>query len=106
MKWLKRKIRRWALNDDTIGGAIRSVDMDEYSSQKQQSRSRTLNASGMNFKLYSANGGYIVEVTSKPATLKNYNTPVEDEYNLHVITLDEDLGERIGQIVTIEVIRQ
>lgn len=100
MKWLRRRLRNWLSNDLTSSDAelVKASD------------SRSLRASGLNFTLYSANGGYVVEVRTpeRNVATNGYSgrQTSDSECNLHIITVDEDLGERIGQIVTIEVIRQ
>jgi cystathionine beta-lyase family protein involved in aluminum resistance len=60
----------------------------------------TIGAQGMTFTLYSASGGHIVEYRS-------YDTKSDERINnLHIITNDQDIGERIGQIVTMELLRK
>lgn len=70
-------------------GAIRVVDTD----------SSRVGANGMNFTMYRADGGYIIEY-------REYDR-VKDQNNnrLHIITDDTNLGERIGQIITLELLR-
>lgn len=59
----------------------------------------TIGDSGMNFSLYSASGGYVVE-------LKQYDRKTDRSDNkLHIINSDENLGERIGEIITLELLR-
>ena len=54
---------------------------------------------GMSFTLYSASGGYVVE-------LKQYDRKTDRYDNkLHIINSDENLGERIGHIITLELLR-
>jgi hypothetical protein len=54
----------------------------------------------MNFTIYSANGGYVMEY--------NMYDPRTDERNnaLHIITSDQDLGQSIGHIITLEMLRK
>lgn len=61
--------------------------------------STSIGARGMNFSLYSASGGYIVEYR------RFDEKRGENINNLHIINTDDDLGERIGQIVTMELLR-
>jgi hypothetical protein len=59
-----------------------------------------LNGSGLNFTIFSASGGHVVEYRS-------YDTKSDERINnLHIITSDQDIGERIGQIVTMELLRK
>ena len=62
--------------------------------------SNRLNGSGLNFTIFSASGGHVVEYRS-------YDTKSDERINnLHIITSDQDIGERIGQIVTMELLRK
>jgi hypothetical protein len=85
------KIINWAQNygtASTAGETLLEVRSDA-----------TIGAQGMNFTIYSANGGHVVEYRS-------YDTNRDERINnLHIINSDEDMGERIGQIVTLELLR-
>ena len=86
------KIVRWAMNYNDNRKDSVLVDCDSV-------RSNKLNASGLNFTIFSASGGHIVEY-------RHYDTKSNESINnLHIITSDQDIGERIGQIVTIEILR-
>lgn len=61
---------------------------------------RPVRSQGMDFSLYPANGGYIVEYHSYDRKRD------ETSHTLHVITEDQDLGQRVGEIVTIEMLRR
>jgi hypothetical protein len=83
------KIINWAQNPVRISDSCETV----VSSHK-------LNGSGLNFTLFSASGGHVVEYRS-------YDTKSDERINnLHIITNDQDIGERIGQIVTMELLRK
>jgi hypothetical protein len=86
-----QKIINWAQNYGIING-VTLVDNDTV-------RSSSIGAQGMNFTIYSANGGHVVEYRS-------YDTKSDERINnLHIINSGEDMGERIGQIVTLELLR-
>jgi hypothetical protein len=74
-----------------------SSNEDHYSNQPVEADS--LNSNGMRFNLYKASGGFVIE------------TRIYDERNdrninkLHVITEDQNLGEEIGKIITMESLR-
>lgn len=54
---------------------------------------------GIQFKVMSAHGGVIVQTrTINPKTDRNV-------YNTHIIPDGEDIAERIGQIVSLELLR-
>jgi len=54
---------------------------------------------GMNFTVYRANGGHVIET-------KKYDRKCDHiDHALHIITDDKDLGEEIGRIITFEHLR-
>ena len=58
-----------------------------------------IDSSGMNFTVYRANGGHVIET-------RTYDRKTDrSDSNLHVITDDKDLGEEIGKIITYERLR-
>ncbi len=61
--------------------------------------SRGIDSNGMNFTVYRANGGTIIE-TRKYDRKRDCN-----DNNLHIITDDKNLGEEIGKIITFENLR-
>lgn len=64
------------------------------------SKSRSLEGlNGMNFTVYRANGGHIVEY-------RQYDRKTDRADNkLHIVTDDKELGEEIGKIITFEQLR-
>ena len=61
--------------------------------------SRSIDTQGMNFTVYRANGGTIIET-------RKYDRKRDDNnHSLHIITDDKDLGEEIGKIITFENLR-
>lgn len=89
MRWLKRKIRRWLDNDSIeiaceppIVRSGHSVDVD-----------------GINFSVMPANGGVIVQT-------RKYDSKTDrNQYSTHIITDSEPLAERIGHIVSLELLK-
>ena len=64
--------------------------------QKLSTVSRSIDSNGMNFTVYRANGGHIVET-------RQYDRKRDsNDHSLHIITDDKDLGEEIGKIITFE----
>ena len=61
--------------------------------------SRSIDTNGMNFTVYRANGGHVIE------TRKYDRKRDENNNSLHIITDDKDLGEEIGKIITFENLR-
>jgi hypothetical protein len=85
-RWFSRKVNN-ALAEDRIIRESTATD-----------RSR-LNSSGMNFSVYKANGGFIIEY--------HYYDRHRDrsENKLHIVTEDKDLGEELGKIISFETLR-
>jgi len=87
---LKQKLRNWLMNDS-----------DQYSNDAvlQVEESRGLNSEGMRFDLFKASGGYIVET-------RYYDAKTDRNHNkLHIIKDDQDIGEAMGKIITMESLR-
>lgn len=59
-----------------------------------------LHSRGVSFTLYNANGGSVVE-------LRDYD-PMSDRHSnvLYVISKDQDLGQQLGHIVTMEALKR
>jgi len=61
---------------------------------------RTPGTHGINFILYPAAGGNILEI-------RMYDEKSGDNHaSLHIIPIDQDLGESIGKIITIEALKR
>lgn len=64
------------------------------------SRGSELNSRGMSFTIHMANGGYVLEYTS-------YDEKTDrNSHNLHIITSDQDMGQGIAHIITLELLRK
>jgi uncharacterized protein YacL (UPF0231 family) len=90
MNWLKQKLRNWLNSDELI----------KMSANKAVTSRESLRSSGMNFTIYQANGGTIVEINQY-----DHKTDRND-HNLHIITNDQDLGQGIAHIVTFEMLKR
>lgn len=78
---------------------LREFDANLPQALASPMKSNSLESYGMNFTVYRANGGHIIEHrTYDKRTDRNNNS-------LHIITDDKDLGEEIGKIITFESIR-
>ena len=88
----KQRIRNWLMNDDSetdYSGNVISVDSEGPNIQSQ----------GFRLNIYSASGGTIIETTK-------YDRQKDDHrHSLHVITDDNDLGEELSKIITMESLR-
>lgn len=56
----------------------------------------SIESNGMNFTVYRASGGHIIETRTYDKHKDRNN------HGLHIITDDKDLGEEIGKIITYE----
>lgn len=91
-KWFAKKCKQAWENrqDEPIGVSISSAKVRRDSS---------LEANGMNFSVYKANGGYIVEY-------RQYDRQRDRQDNkLHIVNEDQDLGAELGKIISFEALR-
>ena len=62
--------------------------------------STILHQRGMNFTIYQANGGYVMEYSK-------YDERTDKHYQaLHIISNDQELGQGIAHIITYEMLKQ
>jgi hypothetical protein len=100
INWFKQKVISWVRED---WNKVRSDGDTIVSSNTINtiSKSRRMDQpNGMNFTIHAANGGYVMEY--------NKYDPRTDERNsaLHIITSDQDLGQGIAHIITLEMLRK
>jgi len=90
IRWLNKKFNSY-LKDASIG----VYATDTIASPKPSK----LDSCGMNFTVYKANGGFIIEY--------HYYDRHRDrsEHKLHIVTEDKDLGEELGKIISFETLR-
>jgi hypothetical protein len=93
-RWLSRRIHK-AINDSYVeekfsrGGQLRVT-----------SSSDSLRSQGMNFTVHNVSGGYVVEYHS-------YDDKTDTSINnIHIITDDQDVGEQLSKILTLELLRK
>ncbi len=93
MKWLKRKLRNWLMSNESedriIGSTLKVRESDDMNSDPV-----------LNFKVFSAVGGKIVE-------FRQYDRQKDRHFSqTYSITNDQDFGERISKIATMEILKQ
>lgn len=89
----KRMIKNlitWSMRDDMSHGEMVAQDCLESS---------RISATGMKFEVYRANGGTIVE------TRRHDRRSGDAIFELHIVTENEDLGQAIGRIITMEALK-
>ena len=96
MKWLKRRLRNWINSDD---------DFDEIISKRGRNTivaardSHELDGEPIRFNIFRANGGTVVQTHM-------YDRQKDRSFQqLHIVGHDQDLGESLGKIVTMESLR-
>lgn len=64
------------------------------------SRGSQLDSRGMNFTIHMASGGYVLEYST-------YNDKTDRHDNtLHIIPSEQDMGQGIAHIITLEMLRK
>jgi len=94
MRWLKRQLRNWLNSDDT-----ETVYASNKISRLSVRDSHELDGEPMRFSVFRANGGTIVQ-TQIYDRVKD-----RSHQQLHIIRHDEDLGDRLAKIITMESLR-
>ena len=101
MKFIKRlisKIVQWAEQDNDAQEYISGQNWPAPTANIGSANSNSLDDhnNGMNFTVYSAIGGKIIQI-------KHYDTATDrTKSSLYIITDKENLGEELGQIITVE----
>jgi len=97
-KWFNKKVEQaW---NEARNQAMPSDDMKMSPNTLSSGRIRRLEQSGMNFTIYTAVGGHIMEYSCyDERTDHNIKT-------LHIITSDSDLGQSIAHIITYEMLKK
>lgn len=102
-----RGILNWTLKDKDTDMRMESNHALEYFSPKSigigstaksmyQNQTQSIETTGMNFVIFGAQGGKVVQVHQyDPATDRAKTT-------LYIVTDEDDLGEQLGMIVTRE----
>ena len=94
MNWLKRRLRNWVNNNG-----------DEVASMKVSNRlgistdGETLSSEPLRLSIYRANGGTIVETRVYDRQKDRSST------QLHIVGNEQDLGESLSKIITMESLR-
>ena len=86
---IRQRLRNWIMKDD-----------DDYAEQLVSvSETPQIESEGLRLQIYRASGGFVVET-------RTYDRKNDCNHNtMHVITDEEDLGERIGKIIMMEALR-
>lgn len=97
MNWFKNKIIQWIRDDWENAG--RSVMKATQGNVAIARPSDSVDIEGLSFKVMPAHGGVIVQ-------MRKYNRKIDTEnYTTYIIPEGEDVAERVGQIVSMELLR-
>jgi hypothetical protein len=101
-KWFFNKCRQaW----DDSKNLVEEDCPPTYSTRKGRGISvspstRSLESNGVNFRLYTASGGHVVE-------LNHYDSQTDRQTTgLHIIPSSEDLGQSLAHIITVEALKR
>lgn len=91
MKWIKNKLRNWLLEEDRADVPQKLIASREVDCVEGEPV--------LNFKIYSAVGGKVVE-------FRHYDRQKDRSFNqTYIITNDQDFGDRIAKIATMESLK-
>ena len=97
INWIRTKLHNFIFPQDT-----ELVETKPHRGLRANliSRGSQLDNRGMNFTIHMANGGYVLEYSS-------YNEKTDRHDNtLHIIPSEQDLGQGIAHIITLEMLRK
>ena len=94
INWIRQKLHNFIFPSDTIETARPS------SKNSLVSRGRSLDSRGMSFTIHQANGGYVLEYSMYDEKTDRHNNA------LHIIGSDQDLGQGIAHVITLEMLRK
>ena len=100
IKWFKNKVVQWVKDDWNSARPDKDVNVAQNSIGTVSKGRRLDQSNGMNFTIHSANGGYIMEYNQYDHRTDERNTA------LHIIPSDQDLGQGIAHIITLEMLRK
>lgn len=100
MKWFYKFLMKRLKETDQEQYCVNSPVRDEYSNKLGVATARPLDMPGINFTLFPAHGGHVIEI-------RQYDKKTDrNEVSLHIIRSDEDVGEAIGKIITYEALQR
>jgi hypothetical protein len=89
MRWLKQRLRNWINSEDEMVPLKLSSTRDRHELEGEPIR----------FNIFRANGGTVVQTYIYDRQRDRSNT------QLHIIRHDQDLGENLNKILTMESLR-
>ena len=96
INWIRQKLHNFVFPPDIVVNETRPSGKN----RGLISSGRTLDSRGMNFTIHMANGGYVLEYST-------YNEKTDRHDNsLHIIPSDQDMGQGIAHVITLEMLRK
>jgi hypothetical protein len=96
INWLRNRLHNFIFPQDNELVETKSHRRNSLISRGSSIDSRN----GMSFTIHQANGGYVMEYSS-------YDEKTDrNSHNLHIITSEQDLGQGIAHIITLEMLRK
>jgi hypothetical protein len=108
--WFEKKAREvWETVIKSRDEYTREVDMHKayamgQAINKVSSISHSPQAQSINFQIYPANGGHVVEVYTPEYSSLTINT--SPNRSLYIIPSDKDIGNEISKIITLEMLKK
>jgi hypothetical protein len=95
--WLRTKLHNFIFPQDE---SLVETKSHRRGLNATVSRGSHLDSRGMNFTIHMARGGYVLEYST-------YNDKTDRHDNaLHIIPSDQDMGQGIAHIITLEMLRK
>jgi len=97
INWLRKKLHNFIFPQDTTDCIPETRSNRKYNLTNKGSG---LDSRGMSFAIHMASGGYVLEYSSYDEKTDRHN------HNLHIIPSDQDMGQGIAHIITLEMLRK
>ena len=94
--WLRQKLQNFLYPQDSN----EVVETKTHRGRALISRGSSLDSRGMSFTIHQASGGYVLEYSAYDDKTDRHN------HNLHIIPSDQDMGQGIAHIITLELLRK
>ena len=93
--WLRNKLQNFLYPQDEC-----VVESKTHTRRGVLVRGSSLDSRGMSFTIHQASGGYVLEYSAYDDKTDRHN------HNLHIIPSDQDMGQGIAHIITLEMLRK
>ena len=94
--WLRQKLHNFIFPQDVN----EVVETKTHRGRALISRGSQLDSRGMSFTIHQASGGYVLEYSAYDDKTDRHN------HNLHIIPSEQDMGQGIAHIITLEMLRK